>query len=176
MPGLYVVLNRSISSRPSNEVNSQDPQEPNGEPHGTSAKYEMTCKVEDGILILWDRRSPDSIMRNKNEIPSLRNAVIPEVHRWSDVGFIFWADSAQRRGVDVSILKYVVVSAIVNDQTREIIKKRYQVPYPRWDSRRNSYISTKTNLGKAIVASPNIRGKLVFLQRSYLKDSLIYPR
>jgi hypothetical protein len=88
---------------------------------------------------------------------------IPDLKRWSDVGYLKWADQASKRNVAVDSLRYIFSAPIENSETLGIIARAInseQDP-PTWPGRKEYRMDTAE--GKALMGSPNGRGAALLL-------------
>lgn len=114
------------------------------------------------MILGWWKYSPAH--QAKEQKPPLEPTdPLPDLKRWSDVAYLVWAAECQKKGKDVSSLRYVFSSPVENAETRGIIARAMDTAHepPLWPGRKE--YTMDSDEGKAILGSPNGRGAALLL-------------
>ncbi|KAI9691319.1 MAG: hypothetical protein M1820_009740 [Bogoriella megaspora] len=128
--------------------------------HSQQREYSTYTNFQAGAIYVVVSYSPDYKFNLARPFPPPYYPD-PMLKRWSDVVFLAWQKGAQDAGVQVNSLRYFFEEDITNRASQDVIAEALRRVQSTGSD--GQEFTADSNEGKAILATPNGRGKAFFL-------------
>ncbi|KAF2659417.1 hypothetical protein K491DRAFT_775600 [Lophiostoma macrostomum CBS 122681] len=145
----------------------------------TDAHFYTVMQLNKGVLIGWQKFGPAHSAFHK-EPP--HEGPLPKLKNWHDIAYLQYAEQAAKENIPTRSIRYIVSTAIINNESQYIAGRALKIPNHDKDKRPDSEwqimrgaecgsypwanrveFEITSDEGKALMASPNGRGAALML-------------